>query len=108
MKKKPVNFASYSEDNLISLRRNTQAEELAVTKFERIFEDDRDSITYLRNEFVDQRDPRVSNIKESRYRLDDELVLVGEKQIDRKVEEAEDYKIEFGSSEHGGAGGHVA
>ncbi|XP_033315925.1 uncharacterized protein LOC117214176 [Bombus bifarius] len=55
------------------------------------FEDDRDSITYLRNEFVDQRSA-CSNIKESRYRLDDELVLVGEEQIDRKVEEAEDYK----------------
>lgn len=47
------------------------------------FEDDRDSISCLQNEF---------DTDANGYRLDEELGVPCEDQVDRKVEEAEDYK----------------
>lgn len=53
---------------------------------------DRDSVICLGNEPTDSKSA-CSNVNENRYGLDDEVVASDrEEQIDRKVEEAEDYK----------------
>ncbi|CAD1476389.1 unnamed protein product, partial [Heterotrigona itama] len=54
--------------------------------------DDRDTVICRGNEPTDSNRPACLNVNEDRYGLDDEIVASDREQIDRKVEEAEDYK----------------
>lgn len=68
-----------------------QSKEKSCRDVHEDFEDDRNSIHCLRNVAVD-REPLGTRSGEDKYKLDEELADSRDEQIDRKVEEVEDYK----------------